>query len=406
MSVSNCSTSDRPESVSKVRNVYNTTALIENSKCSAERAICVILNWSNGVSAPGIEIMFWGQNNRFVAVLFGSLLVYMFACQPVTQIGIDPDDGAADADSDSDDDADGDSDICDALEFDIEVVPPRMMILLDGSPSMADNDKWDTATGAISDLVETWFEQIHFGFDVFPSSGNCNVDVPVVMDVDTSAFGSIAVIGKMPGGPTGGSTPLYCGIANFLDPTYAPVFSSTEVNSYLVVVSDGSDLCGKGCCTIGTDCRLPGNSAPVFAELATDLLNGDNPIMTFSIGLGEEDEEDLNAIASNGGTGFSQYFPAKNASALNAAFADIADQTVSCTYNFSKLEPGADRNQINVYFDNTVVGYDENCVKGKGWNWVDSEHTEIEFCEQACESLKSGNVSEVLATFGCETIVV
>ncbi|MCP4675485.1 MAG: VWA domain-containing protein [Deltaproteobacteria bacterium] len=334
--------------------------------------------------------------------------VFALACRPVTQIGDGPAEGDAGADSDVDGDVDGDgdSDICDAKTFGIEVVPARIMVLLDGSPSMGEDDKWNTATGAISDMVLTWAGQIHFGFDDFPSSDNCSVTAPVVMDVDTS--GSMAMISMMPGGPTGGSTPLYCGISNFLDPEYAPIFSSTEADSYLVVVSDGADLCGKGCCVNPFDpnCRLPGNSAPVFAALATDLTTGENPIMIFSIGLSGDNPEDLNALAKNGGTGYDSYFDARHPGALNTALAEIAAQTVSCTYNFSEFEPGTDRNKINVYFDDAIVGYDKDCAEGKGWNWVDAEHTEIEFCEQACEHLKAGSIDQVRAEFGCATIVV
>ncbi|MCP4675480.1 MAG: VWA domain-containing protein [Deltaproteobacteria bacterium] len=320
-------------------------------------------------------------------------------------------DDGADSDSDDTDDTDdldgGDPEqICQEENFKIEIVPARMMVLLDGSPSMAEDNKWSTATSAITGMVTTWAGKINFGFDVFPGSGNCDVAAPVVMDVDVT--GSAAVIGMMPGGPTGGSTPLYCGIANFLEHQYAPIFSSTEADSYLVVVSDGADLCGKGCCVnpFSPDCRLPGNSAPVFAALATELLNGDNPIMTFAIGLSGENPEDLNALANNGGTGYAQYFDAQDPTILNSVFGEIAEQALSCTYNFGDIEDGADRNQINVYFGDDIIGYDEDCTKSQGWDWVDDDHTEIIFCDQACETLKSGAVEDVRATFGCTTVVV
>ncbi|MCP4674049.1 MAG: hypothetical protein GY854_00715 [Deltaproteobacteria bacterium] len=135
------------------------------------------------------------------------------------------------------------------------------------------------------------------------------------------------------------------------------------------------------------NCRLPGNAVPVFTALATDLLEGDNPIMTFAIGLNGENKSDLDAIAKNGGTGYDQSFDASETDDLNTALAEIAEQAVSCTYNFGEAEQGVDRNQINVYFGDDVIGYDENCEQGIGWNWVDDDQTEIEFCAQPCEQL-------------------
>ena len=49
-----------------------------------------------------------------------------------------------------------------------------------------------------------------------------------------------------------------------------------------------------------------------------------------------------------------------------------------------------------------LVGYDEGCQNGGGWDWVD-EDTVI-FCDGACQELKDGLCPFITATFGCETV--
>jgi hypothetical protein len=53
-----------------------------------------------------------------------------------------------------------------------------------------------------------------------------------------------------------------------------------------------------------------------------------------------------------------------------------------------------------------VVPYDKDCAKDKGWTWGNDEKTQVIFCKEACDTLKSGVVIEISATYGCNTIVV
>jgi hypothetical protein len=51
------------------------------------------------------------------------------------------------------------------------------------------------------------------------------------------------------------------------------------------------------------------------------------------------------------------------------------------------------------------VPYDDGCVAGIGWTWTDASQTQVEFCGQACTQLTDHLVSDVSATFGCQTVV-
>jgi hypothetical protein len=335
-------------------------------------------------------------------------------------------DGDSDADADGDSDADGDGDtdsadtdsgsssVCDEQDFPIEVAPVRLMIFEDMSYSMADPDvadptNWSQAKPALTTMLDNWTgEQIEFGFDIFPddSAGplqGCHVEAPVVFDC---APGNEAVIIDYldDNTPGGAATPMHCGMANFLDPAYAPSFTDPQADSYLLVVSDGVDNCGEGCCAqiFNPECHA---SEDEFADLTEQLV--DAGMGVFVIGFGDGvDEGQLNAIASHGGTSFTSFFDANDEASLQDALETIAASVVSCVYNIDEPDASADPDNVNFYFDGEVVPYDEDCEEGIGWTWVDEEHTQVEFCEEACLQLQNDEVETISAKFGCPTVVV
>jgi hypothetical protein len=324
-------------------------------------------------------------------------------------------DSDSDTDSDTDTDTNSDSDtICDEQNFQIELAPVRLMILQDMSFSMADPEvanptNWSHAKPALETLLNEWMgEQIEFGFDIFPDGSNgplqgCLVDDPV--QIDCGPGNETAIISYINDNtPNGNSTPLYCGMENFLDPTYAPTFVAPEAASYQLIVSDGADLCGEGCCTgiFNPACIATEDE---FIALTQDLLAAD--IMTFVIGFGSGvDEGQLNAIAANGGTDFTDYLYAEDQASLEDALDAIAAAVVSCVYNIDEPEASADPDNVNFFFDDEIVYYDEDCAVGEGWTWVDEDHTQVEFCDEACQQLQDGLVTEISAVFGCPTEII
>jgi hypothetical protein len=168
------------------------------------------------------------------------------------------------------------------------------------------------------------------------------------------------------------------------------------VESYLVVVSDGADNCDAPGVRGGYD---PDEFAALGARLYADM-----GIMTIVIGFGGEAEPDqLNAIAANGGTEFTEFFDAEDGDALRAALDTIGESVhVSCTFEIGSFDPSeVNLNLVNVYFDDAPVPRDEGCAAGQGWTWTDDSRTTLEFCEDACTALESGDVTNIAVEIMC-----
>jgi hypothetical protein len=186
---------------------------------------------------------------------------------------------------------------------------------------------------------------------------------------------------------------------NFDNDGYADGFPEPGVQSYLLIVSDGADLCGVNCTIWGAA------NASQLAEKTSELL--DYGIQTFVIGFGSGvDDDQLDAIAENGGTAFTEYLYADDQASLEGALEAIAASVVSCIYNVDEPDAQADPDNVNFFFDGEIVYYDEDCAAGEGWTWVDEDHTQVEFCDEACQQLQDGDVDEISAVFGCPTEVI
>ena len=172
-------------------------------------------------------------------------------------------------------------------------------------------------------------------------------------------------------------------------------------SSYLVVVSDGDDTCEGDSVSVDT-------IVADLGRLAGDLVTTYN-IRSFAIGFGDTSGDmarEFNAIASHGGTAFTEFFPVDEPGELQAAFDAISSSIVSCIYDIDEPDATADPNEVNFYFDGDVVGFDVLCENGWRWTEASSEtHPQVEFCGDACRRLTEGEVSEIEARFGCDTIV-
>jgi hypothetical protein len=335
-------------------------------------------------------------------------------------------DADSDADTDVDSDADGggdseDSDVCDEADFAIELAPVNLMILQDMSYSMADPEvasptNWTYAVPALNTILTDWADsQIVFGFDIFPDGSStalqgCHVDDPVLIDCAEDTEDAIVdYINDSGNTPDGAATPLYCGMADFVDSTYAPQFNDPTTNRYLLVVSDGADCCGDGCCAAINPITHPECfiTEEELAAISQELAETGIKIVVIGFGVGA-DADQLNAIAANGGMDppYDEFIFADDTTSLEAALTEIANAVVTCVYNIGSPDASADPEDVNFYFDDEIVYYDEDCAVGTGWTWVNEEHTQVEFCPEACEQLQGGLVENIKATWGCPTISI
>jgi hypothetical protein len=319
-------------------------------------------------------------------------------------------DADSDTDSDTDSDADGGSDtdtVCDEQDFDIAYVPVRLMLAVDFSGSMIINaGRWEAAQAAMTSMLTTFEGDYLFGFDTYPDvsgSMSCAVGGPVWFDCDAGQESDI--IGWLDSNaPVSGSgDPLVMEMDTLLtDATYAPGCTSGALpgERYLVVVSDGDDCCGPegayNCSNSYVD--------EIVDRTSQLLLAG---IKTIAIGYSESaDAAAMDAIAANGGSEFTSYLSANDETALIAAFETIAGSIVSCIFEIEEPDASADPDNVNFYFDDEVIPYDEGCAGGTGWTWVDEEHTTVQFCDAACAQLQGGGVENVSAKFGCPTVEI
>ncbi|MCP4675488.1 MAG: VWA domain-containing protein [Deltaproteobacteria bacterium] len=317
-------------------------------------------------------------------------------------------DSDSDADTDSDADSDSDSD-CYEVDFAIEIVPTRVMLLTDISDSMTQKAggevKWNQARDALVTVLGNWIdnEGIEFGIDFFPNHivDGCATNEEVFVDITPlSAAEIIDYLDDTTSNICGGATPLCAAMENFNRdkfPDYAPVFTGPDANRYLVVISDGVDMCGN---------NAGGHESCMEFDWETNNTDAllQNGIKTYTIGL-YGGGMSLDAISAAGGTSFSEHIEANDQATLQSELDSIAQKALSCTF---ELGPDVEVNydEVNVYVDGTVVGFDEDCENGTGWDWVDDEKTQIRFCDALCEDLQDDESETVSATFGCPTVVV
>ncbi len=219
---------------------------------------------------------------------------------------------------------------CDAAEQ--TGAPPRIMLLVDVSGSMDepldpdDEDskiKWDVATAAIERLVDKWSDLIDFGLDIFPNSGNCEVGAPVRRDV-AGGTSSEVVTAALPMAPYGHSTPMYCALDNFADPDYAPGFSAAGSPRFIVLLSDGADLCGTSCSIFGDA------TSSDFQALAQRLAA--QGITVMPVGFSREaHSEQLKALARGSKSFFGSYLDAEDEQQLDEALELIAQAAAGCS---------------------------------------------------------------------------
>lgn len=303
--------------------------------------------------------------------------------------------------------------VCDEQPLSVARQGGRVMILQDLSYSMSlavpagtDAVKWDSAKAALSGVVtDPAFTSIEFGFDSFPDSGACGTGV---LQHDCSEDGGQTIANLLEGIEIAyeANTPLYCAIARYLDPGYAPSLSSQDKPRYLLIVSDGQPTCS-------TDCENPddGGASPPPSELGKLTAQlAQKGIKTFIIGFqytGADDPAYLEAIAENGGTDFG-VIRADDQKQLEEALLTLTGTVLTCNFAIDEPAAAADPNLVNFYFDGDEdpIPLDAGCKKGVGWTWTDEEHTQIELCKDACDTLMAGEVEKVIAKFGCQTVVV
>ena len=335
-----------------------------------------------------------------VLVVLATVLV-CGGCSNGSSSGIDG--GTTDSDTDTDTDVDTDADtdtdsdtdtgtgnpICD--ELDLDIVPTRLVFLLDISDSMGSENRLNDAKTAIYEILTTWGSsgQIQFGFDYYSNDGSSGVNssIPIAPAAGTEASIQTMVNGLF----ADGGTPTYEAMNNYTGAGYAAGFPEAGTESYLLIISGGSPDSG---------------TSTTFGTLSADLVT--SGIRTIVIGFGDSDIV-LDAIAANGGMTWPYATPI-NATNLTKIQTLFSSQVVGCIYDIN-ITDEMDLDHLNIYLvddlgSDTVVPYDDDCSFLFGWRWVDKlTHDQIEFCPGICEIIKNGDVEEIIGQH-CPTWVL
>lgn len=297
-------------------------------------------------------------------------------------------------------------DICEVVDVMAERTIPNVLIVLDRSESMLDDNRWAQAVPAVNNVVTNLESTIAFGLMLFPLPGgeNCSTGSVVV----TPATGTATAIATaLSGTSPGGYTPS----ALSLDAARTALDGVTG-DSYILFVTDGAPNCNAALnkntctCTYGNDgCGGPGLGATLcldddrtvasVASLATSV------IPTYVIGFDATAWSGvLNDMAAAGGTERNTYISVSDGTALEAQLAALAGQVVSCTYELES-EP-SDYHYVSVTLDDVTVPHTSETNDNSGWTLTGKT---IELLGATCETLQATEDADLKITVECEAVV-
>ncbi len=283
---------------------------------------------------------------------------------------------------------------CGAESFDLTVVPPNVMIVLDRSGSMdgdvqdSSKTRWEVAKDAIAQLVTGFDADIRFGLDTYSSCTG----------TECSAGSIVVPIGNKNAGPINGflggkDLDYLCNSGNPETSTgntlYALIgeksLQDPQRSNAVLLITDGGE---------NTECKSVTNGADAAGKLLSQPIS----VKTFVVGFSDEVIGSLAGIAEAGGT--AQPFNANNPASLEAALTTIAGAVASCQFLLGSVpdDPG----KIYVFFDDDPAGVPLDAVDG--WTYDPVTNT-ISFHGGACTGIQLGTVKDVDVVFGCNVPV-
>jgi hypothetical protein len=156
------------------------------------------------------------------------------------------------------------------------------------------------------------------------------------------------------------------------------------------------------------------NDIPHVAAIAQAGLAATPSIPTYVIGVGP-DLQNLDAIASAGGTGSAMMIPVSDPTQTNATFEAalqaIRAASLPCLLAIPQPPNGQtiNPNAVNVVViagsgQQTVLPYSATCSNANGWHYDDPAAPKtVELCTGACTEARSDAAGKVTLAFGCFT---
>lgn len=301
---------------------------------------------------------------------------------------------------------------CDADEYEVEELRPAVMLVLDKSGSMFDNEwnvggdmvtRWNSLHAVVSDVASTNDATMSMGVTLFPAVDNNGCGVAAEPDVaiadDNTASDILAVI---PGANAdhNGYTPMRSG----LETARAALGDiDTSRPRAMVLVTDGLANCVDG--------QQDGDYDAGIEDLVEDIHQHDE-ISTYVVGIdishdfnnnaGVVPHDAISAVAAAGGAPASDaqpYYAAADEGALYDALDEIAGR-VECTI---QLDAPVDADAtFEVSVGDELVAEVASCDEGDGWRFTDpAMRSSIELCGAACDDLR---IQGMVRTEACEEL--
>jgi hypothetical protein len=317
--------------------------------------------------------------------------------------------------------------------------PPNLYFLVDRSASMGDTveggslSKYKMARKVLGELLEVIGHRVRYGAAIFPASPDaCGPGQELLAP---TLGGLPACDGTLDSVLTGLLTSFGFYVPDGATPTAAALagvrseLEQLDGQTYLVLITDGAPNCDYAATCDAADCMLTGSTVggeecgtdfnccdadntgpngPTYCvdgdETAAEIqrLAGDG-IPTYVVGMpgSEAYATVLEELAVAGGTardGDVGYYAVTDEAELQAALYAIGTGVaIKCSIDLDAAPD--DPNMVNVYFDGVLVPADPV----DGWSW--DGDTRIVVNGAACDQLKSGDVIDARAVFGCDTVV-
>ncbi len=312
--------------------------------------------------------------------------------------------------------------ICGESQFMLQVVPTRVMLVLDKSRSMVlntwDHDadeateeitRWASLHGTV-DLVTTAFDgSIEFGALLYPSleaTTEYNENACVVSEapeVPPAAMNHMAIMDALPAADADeqiqGGTPSATAVSVALGDLLAV---QEPIPRAILFITDGE-----------ANCRADAEEVTELFEdydqslhtVVEDAWLGEE-IPTYVVGIAIRDQvlpaavdgapdginphEQLNMLAEQGGRprdGEVRYYATTNQVELEAALAEIVGQQFDCTVG---LDPEPEHPQfVEIEVGGETVARIDDCATEDGWVFTnpDGPYDSVELCGAACDLL-------------------
>ncbi len=307
---------------------------------------------------------------------------------------------------------------CATSSAEASLVPVNMLIMFDRSGSMEDNNKWGDATEALKAFLSAPESAgLRVALRFFPD-GDCHEDF---CDIAVCAQPEVAVGTLTADGaptdaqedillsaidnanPDGDHTPIYPALGGSVQWARDYLLTAPTEKAVAIFVTDGEP---NGCNE---------DSGDIAALAGEGYTNGGIP--TYALGLEGSNENLMNNIAEQGGTG-QAIFIGSGANAqqeLLDALKAIQGSQVACAFQMPEPAPGEtiDPTKVNVEYTPSSggnptklgqVGSEADCAANGGWYYDNpAAPTQINLCENTCAVVQGDTEAKIRVVLGCAT---